>query len=174
LASDRIAILTVDAALEGLIDYRQADFQDTVFMRRWRIVLDGLQRRRQREILLADFNYYGHAISAKLNDECFKDFSEKLKLFHTQYVGSLQPWVKGETVRQKNEQFKDARQAYIRKFGWDPKDPKFKEWEAEQIRKFEASLAVTVESDDVKIARRAREIEAKKKEKRQGRRKKRR
>ena len=156
MEGDRIAVLTLDAALEGIIDYKQARLGDPAWWQKCRLLITALHRKRQGQADEARARYYGSLIGAGLDAKSFKDIQTHLQEAHYDSIGALQPW-NGKSFRdRKAEEFKDARQAYIDAFGVDPQDPAFKEWEAQTIAELQAASPET-ETDDERLTRRLAE-----------------
>lgn len=122
--------------MEGLVDYQQARLQDPKWWQRLRLMLEGLDRRKKFLTESAELAYYAGIISnPKLTDESYQKLEVKLQDAYYATVNHLRPWVAVQSARRKGAEFSDARQKYIDAYGVDPADPKFKEWEAEAVRK---------------------------------------
>lgn len=137
MEGDVVASLLVDAAVEGLVDFRQARIFDSAWTRRLRVLLDGLQRRKN--YVVADAIYKANLArvsNGSLTPDSFSQVQKDVQESFYDLVGTIRPW-EGETYGQrKSQEFADYREDYKAAFGWDPYSDEFKEWEVEQIKKY--------------------------------------
>lgn len=127
----------MDAAVEGLVDFRKARIGDAAWTRQLRIILDGLQRRKN--YVVADAVYKANLArvsNGSLTSDSFQKVQNDVQESFYDLVGTVRPW-EGETFgERKAKEFEDYREHYKAAFGWDPLSDEFKEWEVEQIKKY--------------------------------------
>ena len=156
--------LTVDAAVEGIIDYKEARFNDPAWWRRFRLLIEGLNRRKN--YVVADAAYrlqLAKLLVPNLKEEALQETAQTLLERFYDIVGAVRPWEGRSYEARKRSEISDYRQQYEEAFGWDPTDPAFKEWEAERLeagRKAQEAKRAKIGQNDQKLfeaQRKARE-----------------
>lgn len=146
-------VLTVDAAVAGVIDYRQARLHDPQWWRYFRVMLQAFER--QRDFAIYDARYR-HVLSllgnSGLTEDSFNKQQEQANEAFYDLIGTLQPWSGQSYQERKAKQFGDARKDFMDAFGYDPTSPEFKKFEAEQFDKLITATDAT-ETDEDRIAR---------------------
>lgn len=126
----------VEAAVGGLIDLKHAYLDDGKWWSYLRKVCAVLQRKKELTATENRMRYYlAQLSSGTLNSEGTQKVCEAATETYDDLLGQLRPWQGRNAKEKKKQEFVSYRQAYADAFGVDPADPKFKEWEAEQIRK---------------------------------------
>jgi hypothetical protein len=139
LESDRGAVLTVAAGVEGVIDYRDADVLNPAWWRRVRVVTQALERRTRAAAHDATFRFYlAQVANSGLTEESFGKVQDKATEAFYDLVGAHRPWEGKTYLDRKRDEATENRQAYIDTFGCDPYDPRYKAWEAEQLGRLAA------------------------------------
>ena len=128
---DRVAVLTVRAAVNGIIDYRDADIVDRRWWQRWRILVNEMTSQADKELLEHLYSYHLALVSnSGLTEDSFKSTQQSARENFNDLIGILRPWSgRTKTERHSNEyeQFKEDWQRLV---GWDISDPKLlKKWE---------------------------------------------
>jgi hypothetical protein len=138
LERDRGAVLLVEAAAEGLINFREARLLDKTWWRRVRIMTDVLSRRTRAKVADASLRYHLALVAnSGLKPGSFEKAQDTAKERFYDLLGCWRPWEGASYAERQAKEFADYRQAYVDAFGCDPYDPAFKTWEAEQIRKLQ-------------------------------------
>ena len=124
----------VDAAVEGLVDFRQSRQNDPKWWRWLQVLTQGLLRRKQYLIADATYRYQLAQIShGNLTPDSFAKVQDSARECYYDVIGALQPWEGQSYKARMKHEFRDYRQQYIDAFGVDPADPAFKAWEAAHI-----------------------------------------
>ena len=123
--------------MEGLIDFRDYRRFDLAWSRRLQIVIDSLQRRKNYVIADAVFrSHLARQSNGSLSNDSFQAAQkDALEAFYD-LLGAIRPWEGSSFEDRKGKEFSDYRENYKAAFGWDPYSDEFKEWEAEQIKKY--------------------------------------
>ena len=133
MESDWAAVRLVDAAVAGVADFRQARLLDPRWFQRLTVVLSGLDRKTQLDVMDAKYRFYlaqvASADTAETRERAFK----VAEAAYYDYLGALRPWSGKTYVDRKKRELRTERQAYIDAYGVDPSDPAFKKWEAAAI-----------------------------------------
>jgi hypothetical protein len=134
LEGDQALTLLVQAAVEGVIDFREARLNDRYWWKRVNVLLKGLERRNR--FLSYDAMFRMHlalVANSGLTEESFDKEKQIVQELYYDVIGQLRPWEGVSWKERKKAEVKSLRQQYIDNFGVDPADPAFKEWEAKQI-----------------------------------------
>jgi hypothetical protein len=157
LERDRGAVCLVEAHVKGLIDFREANFEDPTWWRRLRAVLAAVNRGRNKEALTALYRFQCALVAnSGLTTESFEKVQERALDLRDDIISVLEPWTGQDKEERKTKEFKNHRQRYIDAFGVDPADPEFRQWEAETIAKLQQEQQY-VESDEERVSRLLRE-----------------
>lgn len=168
---DRVAVLTVRAAVNGIIDYRDADIMDRKWWQRWRILVNEMTSQADKELLEHLYAYHLALVSnSGLSEDSFKSTQDSARENFDDLVGTLRPWVgRTKTDRHQNE-YEQFKANWQRLVGWDVSDPKLlKEWQenakslaakAELKRENEAQAEIDREANFVRAKERVRERRA--------------
>lgn len=160
MEGDRAAVLSVDAAVEGLIDYSKVRLRDPAWWTRWKILVTALGRKKDEKVYDATFRF-GLALvaNAGLTPDSFRKVQGDAQENYHDLVGTIRPWEGRSFTDRKRREMKDHRQAYIDAYGVDPASPEYKAWEAQQIARINAGEfdAPETETADQIVARRQRE-----------------
>ena len=165
MEGDRIAVLTVEAALRGIIDFREARLLDHKWWRRTKVLLFALERTMSQPIYASHLQLHLTQLLGDKLAQLFggagpetKDAREKLiealNATMQNIVNVNVPWCRkdtAETKKQRKDEFAKYRQMLIDRTGVDPMDPKYKEWEAAQIAKVDAETAAAREKDPMAV-----------------------
>ena len=156
---DRVAALTVRAAVHGVIDFRAARLNDPAWWRRLRILLHGLEQDLDAQVHDAGFRYYlAQVAHGNLTEECFSRMQEQAQAAYYRVINTARPWDKQSSLAQRKKEFINYRQQYIDVVGVDPSDPVFQAWQAQRIAEDEAmSAAAATQTAEAVIAQRAEE-----------------
>jgi hypothetical protein len=138
LARDRIASLTVTAAMRGLIDFREADPKDRRWWFRLRMALDHLEA----EILVNQHRlYYDYSLAvlsrAGLTEQSRKQFTQEAERHLFAMVGLWRPWEDINPGRTAQTDRAKMREDWVREFGCDPSAPEGAAAIAETVRLLE-------------------------------------
>ena len=121
---DRAAVLTVRSAVNGTINYQEADIMDRGWWRRWRILLNALSSQEDRELLDKLYSYHLALVSnSGLTQDSFKSTQKSAKDNFEEISVSMRPWT-GRSAEEKLSQEKEQIEAdWKYYFGWDMNDP---------------------------------------------------
>lgn len=137
MEGDAVACLLVDAAISGVVDFTQSRLFDKGWGRRLQLLLDGVGR--QKNYVVADAIFRANVAKASngnLTEESFKQAQKDVQESFYDLLGTVKPWEGESFDDRKRQEFSDYREDYKQAFGWDPLSEEFKEWEANQIRKY--------------------------------------
>lgn len=163
--------MSVQAAARGLIDFREARFDDPNWWRRCRAMFGELTR----QLLLEEAQARlvveaGLVANSRLTDDSWKAANEGVRELLNDIAAALRPWSAASRDQRLHEQAAGYRQQYQAAFGIDPSTPAFKQWESRAVeRMLVQSGAVAAETTEQRLERGFREREARRLE-RQGRR----
>ena len=155
METDRGAVLTVRAAVRGVIDFSKARLLDPHWWRRSSILIKAVGADDDERLLRDIFNFHLALVSnSGLTDESFAKEQSKARDAFYDITGAIRPWEGVSAEARKAKEIKDLRQQYIAVFG-DPSDPvvaaKLHKDIAEMMEAREKLLAV--ESDMDRITR---------------------
>ena len=130
---DRGAVLTVRAACQNVIDFRQARLLDPAWWRRYRIVLNGIAKEDDLELQRNIFNFHLALVgNSGLTEDSFKSSQERARDTFFDIMGLLRPWEGMSAQARKKREVDSLREEYIKEFG-DPSDPEFQRREQESL-----------------------------------------
>lgn len=125
----------VEAAVGGVIDLKTADLDDGRWWFYLRHVCSVLQRKKEQTLVENRIRFYlAQMASGNLNDTGIREVVDAVNEAYDDLAGMIRPWQGRNAMEKKRKEFGSYRQAYAEAFGVDPADPRFKEWEADQIR----------------------------------------
>lgn len=157
MEADRAAVLTVRAAVLGVIDFRQARLLDRRWWRRSAILLDALDAEAQARARDAALALSLAQVGAGwITADGWKAAQDRALDMTQAQVAAATPWVKtgGDRVQAAAE---DLAERFRRRIG-DMRDPAFRaKMEAEAARMRAERVAAARESDDDRVGRRLRE-----------------
>lgn len=164
MEGDRVAALTVQAAVEGIIDFRQARVADKRWHQRTRILLGGLERSNRLRLLEARLQrHLAFVANARMTEDSWRSHVDASQELMHDILGCLRPWEGRSYEERKRAEIDEGREAYKEAFGWDPQSEEFKQHEAEIIAKWnDPARRVKPETDDEKVTRRLQERSAEK------------
>lgn len=126
----------MQAALEGLIDFRTARPTDPQWWTRYNLIIGAMERRNTKEIEKLAFDLHRSLLgNSQLTAESFDENQNSAQEGYWNIVGYYRPWEGRDYRDRKNKEFTEYRQAYKEMTGYDPRSPEFKAWEDQQIRK---------------------------------------
>jgi len=126
LERDRAAVLTVRSAVNGIIDYREADIMDYKWWRRWRILLNEMTTQSDRALIEHLYSYHLALVSnSGLTENSFKSVQESAKENFEELLNASRPWSKS-TGRFDNVR-EELVQGWKEVWGEDLDDPKVME-----------------------------------------------
>ncbi len=124
----------LDAAVEKVIDFREADPLDPRWNKRMMLLLHGLDRKKRFETEKLYLQFYAAQVAnASLTEQSFRKSQQNAKEALYDAVGSLTPWDGRGYADRKKKELAGDRQTYIDAYGADPADPKFKTWMDDQM-----------------------------------------
>jgi len=131
-----------------VVDFRVARVLDPKWWRYLRVKLETLERRGKEKAVNAAFAYHLALVAnSGLTEESFEKCQAAAKERYFDLLGTIRPWEGKSFVERKAAEFKDARQMYIDATGFDPLDPAFKAYEAQQIERLLAGEFDIVDED---------------------------
>ncbi len=108
---DRAAVLTVRSAVNGIIDYREADIMDYRWWRRWRILLNEMTTQSDRELMEHLYSYHLALVSnSGLTEDSFKSVQGSAKENFEELMNVSRPWARS------TERFRNIRDELVS--GW--------------------------------------------------------
>jgi hypothetical protein len=141
LEGDWGCVLIVDAAVEGLVDFRETNLLDNRWWRRLQILANGLARQKEAKSIDAAFRYHlSQVANGSLTEDSFKKSQEQAQDSYHDLIGRIKPWQGKDFISRKKREMTDYRQQYIDAWGVDPTDPAFKTYEVEAIK--QAAIAL--------------------------------
>jgi hypothetical protein len=153
LEADRGSVLIIDAAVRGVVDFREARLEDPAWWRRLRTLVDGMVRERDRAIYQAMYDMkLALVANGRLTDESWENARDSASDLKQDIIATYRPWLGRDLQDRQKKEFKTWRQKYIDAFGVDPNDEKFQEWEAATIRDMEKVSAET-ETEEARVTR---------------------
>lgn len=154
MATDRGCVLTIRAALRGIIDFRAARILDVNWWRRSNILLQALVDEEDARILETLYRFQCALIAnGGLTEESFTQSQRHTKETCNELINAIQPWAakSAGSVRQKHIQ---ELIALYKEVVGDPDDPVFKaKMEAEAAAMLAEARRAVPESDEDRIER---------------------
>ena len=90
---DKAAVLTVRSAVNGTIDYREADIMDYKWWRRWRMLLNEMTAQSDRVLIEHLYSYHLALVSnSGLTDDSFKSIQASARENFEELINVLRPW----------------------------------------------------------------------------------
>lgn len=126
----------MEAAALGLIDFKKSRILDSRWWRYLRVILGTLERRGKERSVRAAFDFHLALVAnGSLTEKSFEGCQDAAKERYFDLLGTIRPWEGKTYAERKASEFRDARQQYIDQTGFDPLDPAFKAYEAQQIER---------------------------------------
>lgn len=149
----------MQAAIEGVIDFSTARPKEKSWWSRYHLLIDAMRHKQNYRINLAAFEFHlGVLGNSRLETKSFEENLAEAKKRFIGIVGALRPWEGADFEERAQKDISNDRQRYIDIVGVDPLDPKFKEWEAEQIKRFLAQ-GQGQETDEQRVLRKIKEAQ---------------
>jgi hypothetical protein len=158
LVRDRAAVLTVRAAVRGVIDYSQARLLDPDWWRRHYILVKEMEREDDLRLYERVLSQYQALVSnSGLTEESFKKTQDSAHDAFQDILCLLRPWEGATASERKQREVTDLKGAYFRAFNIDPNDPNWQERERQKVEDWKAERerqrATNVESDFDRVTR---------------------
>lgn len=116
-------ILTVRAAVRGVIDFRQAKLRDVNWWRRTNLLISEMARQDEAAATHAGYLYHLALVAnGELQPEAFKEEQKKARESLIEYISLLHPWSEKVRRQKKLDEVKSLRTKYLEVVG-DPDDP---------------------------------------------------
>jgi hypothetical protein len=124
LERDRAAVLTVRSAVNGIVDYREADILDRGWWRRWRILLNEMTSQADKELIEHLYSYHLALVSnSGLTEDSFKSTQKSARNNFEELMSAARPWT-GRSVEERLDQESDQiKEDWKYFFGWDMDNP---------------------------------------------------
>lgn len=130
------------------MDFTACRINDPKWWRYLRVKLEALERRGKERAVQAAFDYHLALVAnGSLTEKSFEGCQQAAKERYFDLLGTIRPWEGKSFAERKAAEFRDARQQYIDATGFDPLDPEFKKYEAQQIERLLAGEFDTVDED---------------------------
>jgi hypothetical protein len=128
LERDRGAVLTVRAAIRGVVDYSEAQVLDPDWWRRHYILLTAMAREDDQKIQKGVFDYHRALVAnSGLTEESFKGAQTNARDAFYDLIGALRPWEGSSAKERAAKENEDMRLAWFQAFNIDPNDPDWEE-----------------------------------------------
>ena len=125
MASDRGAVLTVRAAVRGVIDFSKARLLDPDWWRRCLLLLEAVAQEDELTVQDNIYRYYLALVAnAGLTKESFESSQSNANTSFKDLVRLLRPWEAKSHPQAQQEEFEAYRATYEKMFGFDPTDRK--------------------------------------------------
>jgi hypothetical protein len=133
LEGDRAAALTLQSAVDGVVDYSKADIRSVAWWQNWRLRLKGVERKNRREVLHNAYEFQLALVSSnRISADDFSKLQRKAKELFEDIDGAYRPWLvrtEAERLKSDTESFKAQ---WERLSGFKLDDTEAKEnWETE-------------------------------------------
>lgn len=146
--------LTVRACRRGVVDFSQAAILDARWWRRANLLIDGMARDDDLEIVKASMAFHLALVSnPQLTDESWKGAkTAALELFND-VINISHPWAARSTADRKKDEYDSLFGTYKKVIG-DLDDPKFKKVIEEETARLRRKSAAPAETAEQVLARR--------------------
>lgn len=165
MATDRGAVLTLRAALRGVVDFSKARVLDVSWWRRTNALVLAMAEDDELQVVRARFDLQRSLVgNSGLTEESFKACQEAARSLLDAYTAAARPWEAKTADSRRAETVTGLVAAYKRLVG-DPDDPAFRD----KLRQDAATLAAReaappAETDDQRIDRLIAEREARRRQ----------
>ena len=135
MEQDRAAVLTVRSAVRGIIDYRQADWHNPMWWKRWRYLIGGMENETQTQLIELVYKYQLALMSnSTLSANDFSGVQKEARSLFSSIENETKPWAvrtEADKVEQTRKEFKEN---WKRLIGFDLEDK-------EAVTKWENDIA---------------------------------
>lgn len=115
MEGDRAAALTVQSAVNGVIDYSKSNIRSVTWWRTWRLLLKGMEQKNRGELLGNAFKFQLALVSsARISADDFSKTQRKAKELFNDIDAVYRPWVgvtEDERLKSESESFKEQWEA---------------------------------------------------------------
>ena len=158
METDRGAVLTIRAAVAGVIDFAQARLQDVSWWRRTNVLIRAMAVDREIEIMKAAYAFQCALVgNGSLTEDSFKTIQRGAKETFNEIANTLQPWAATSSEEIKQREISGLMEMYKQLVG-DPDDETFMRRLEENARHLEEiTRSEPKESEEQRITRLAQE-----------------
>lgn len=131
MEGDRAAVLTLQSASRGIIDYREADWRNPMWWKRWRYLTQSMEDQIQTQLVEAVYKYQLALMSnSMLSADNFTKVQKEARNLFEKLEDNLKPWLSNLRVDREKEESDKFKADWKRLVGFDPTDKKaVAEWE---------------------------------------------
>jgi hypothetical protein len=123
LEGDRAAVLTIQSAARGIIDYREADWRNPMWWKRWRYLTQNMENQIQAQLVESVYNYQLALMSnSMLSPENFNKVQKEACELFERLEDNLKPWLSKVKVDREKEESDNFKENWKRLVGFDPND----------------------------------------------------
>lgn len=127
METNRAAVLTVRAAVRGVIDFDQADIRDVRWWRKTNTLIKAMARDDDEKVLRAVFDFQLAQLgNSSLTEESFKACQKLAGELVKELISAVHPWENKDGKGAKQREIESLIDNYKKLFG-DPNDPAFRE-----------------------------------------------
>lgn len=144
---DRVAVLTIRAAVAGVIDYSKADILDPRWWLRHRIMFNSFSEQETTTTIETVSAFYRALVSnSGLTEESFKSLKDKIYDLVSESFDVRHPWLDQENDKRK--QVQTMQDAWFEAFGVDKNDPEWQAREKAELDRFMAERETAMASSE--------------------------
>jgi len=123
LEGDRAAVLTLQSAARGIIDYREADWRNPMWWKRWRYLTQSMEDQTQAQLIQSVYNYQLALMSnSMLSAENFTKVQKEARDLFEKLEDNLKPWLSKLRVDREKEESDKFKEQWKRLVGFDLTD----------------------------------------------------
>ena len=159
MEADRGAVLTLRAAVRGVIDFAQARVRDVRWWRRANVLIKAMAAEDDLVAVRAAFDLQRSLVgNGSLTEKSFEGCQKAAKALFGDIVDVLYPWSARDAESRKQGQLDGMIDAYKKLVG-DPDDPEFQKKLLHDLARMDAKEEEPGETEDARIDRLLRERE---------------
>jgi hypothetical protein len=156
LERDRAAVLTLRAAVQGVVDYRKADPHNPIWWKHWRYLVKAMDEKAHETLLHHALEFQLALVSnSRISSDDFTKVQREAKELFGDIEGSLRPWLGRTKQDRQTRDVEDFRAMWKEAAGFDLDDVEAREAWEDQVRGL---------VNDSTVKREAREHEEQEKE----------
>lgn len=158
MASDRGVALTVRACRLGVIDFAQARITDVRWWRRANLLIDGMARDDDLEIVKASYGFHLALVAnSQLTEDSWKSAKTSALEMFNEIVNVVHPWGSRTTEQRRAEEADGLRSLYKKVIQGNRTDEEWAGVIAAEVAAMTRSAATVPETDEKRIERLAAE-----------------
>lgn len=135
LERDRAAVLTLRAAVQGVVDYRKVDLHNPIWWKHWRYLVKAMDEKAHETLLHHALEFQLALVSnSRISSDDFTKVQREAKELFSDIEGSLRPWLGRNKQDRQTRDAEDFRAMWKETAGFDLDDVEAREAWEDQVK----------------------------------------